>query len=166
MKGNYQSAKMNYGNKISDHIQSQKQVINIETMTLRVWMAEVETVAYGKDAARSILSMRRLKDESRLLHDHLSKFGQQQSMIVAPTSSVDLQRTQALRAMSQVGGGAGDVQQVAGIFAEAIQKGNTPQSGQQVVPPPFKPFTCPQCHKVTEVGMKFSSDCGTRLATT
>lgn len=42
MEGNYQAAKIAFGNQFTDRIKTQKQVINIETMTLRVWVAELQ----------------------------------------------------------------------------------------------------------------------------
>ena len=104
MRGNYQAARMDYGNPLTDSVKTEKKVINIESMTLRVWVAEIESVAFGKDTPRSIVAMRGLKAEAEGLHRVLHAFGAQQSMVVAPTSNVDLQRAQALAAMNQSGG--------------------------------------------------------------
>ena len=60
MSGTYQAARLDYGNQFGDRVRTQKQVINIETMTLRVWVAQLETVSFGKDSVRAILGMRGL----------------------------------------------------------------------------------------------------------
>jgi len=175
IKGNYQSAQMDYGNKFTDRVQSKKQVINIETMTLRVWIAEVETVTYGKNSIRSILAMRGLKDEAAALHLHLTTFGQQQSMFVAPTSSVDLQRASSLGAMNQIGGkGIDGLHALSGSVADALKKATVDdqsvESHMEHQPPvdahddSNNSPSCPQCQTPTQPGMKFCPDCGTRLA--
>lgn len=171
MKGNYQSAQMDYGNQFTDRVKSQKQVINVETMTLRVWIAEVETVSYGKDSGRTILAMRGLRDEAVALHLHLTNFGQQQSMFVAPTSTVDLQRASSLSAMNKIGGqGVDGTQELPSTIADAIRKAageSTPHIVETETIAPFNPVTtiptCPQCNAHAQFGMKFCPDCGSKL---
>jgi len=172
MKGNYQSAQMDYGNQFTDKIKTQKQVINIESMTLRVWIAEVETVTFGKGAERTILGMRGLKDEAEGLHAHLKDFAQQQSMIVAPTSTVDLQRANSLGVMNQVGkNGREDASGLPSAIADAINKarGESEEQAPRVSADPEEPATkepvCQQCGPSAQAGMKFCPDCGTRLVT-
>jgi hypothetical protein len=104
MIGNFQAAKMDYGNKFTDRIKTRKEFINIESMTLRVWTVELATVAFGKDESRNVIAMHGLKDEAAGLHRILKEFAAEQSMIVAPTSSADLQRAQALVSMNRIGG--------------------------------------------------------------
>jgi hypothetical protein len=172
MKGNYQSAQMDYGNQFTDKVKTQKQVINIESMTLRVWIAEIETVTFGKDARRTILGMRGLKDEAEGLHAHLKSFGQQQSMIVAPTSGVDLQRANALGVMNQLGKqGNENVLELPAAIASAINKaaGDGEEQTAKVTEPLHPaPETqaepeCLQCKPSAQAGMKFCPDCGSRL---
>lgn len=104
MQGNYQSAQMDFGNVLSDRVKTQKQVINVESMTLRVWVAEIDSVAFGKDGRRQFLAMRGLREEAAALHAHLTSFGQSQSMIVAPTSQEDMNRAGALAALNNAQG--------------------------------------------------------------
>jgi hypothetical protein len=150
MKGNYQAAQMDYGNQFTDRVKTQKQVINIESMTLRTWIVEVETVAFDKDTARSILGMRGLQDEASALHAHLTNFGQRQSMVVAPTSEVDLQRASSLGVMNQQGSKLpAAAQELPSAVAQAIQSATA----------------CPSCQSASAAKSKFCPDCGTRLAT-
>ena len=95
MSGNYQAAKLDFGNQFTDRVRSNKRLINVETMTLRVWVAEIDTVAFGKDSKRSILAMRGLKDEAQGLHRVLREFALQQSVLVTPSSHADLKRVKA-----------------------------------------------------------------------
>lgn len=163
MKGNYQSAQMDYGNQFTDRIKTQKQVINIESMTLRVWVVEVETVAFGKDSPRSILGMRGMHDEAAALHNHLTQFGQQQSMIVAPTSEVDLQRAQALGVMNHLDApSSSGAQALPGAIAHAIQNAAEPAI-TQTFSDPVVASLCPTCQQQTEVGSAFCAECGTKL---
>ncbi|MFZ4538814.1 hypothetical protein [Propionivibrio sp.] len=172
MIGNYQSAQMDYGNQFTDRVKTQKQVINIESMTLRVWIAEVETVAFGKDLGRSILGMRGLKDEANALHAHLTSFGQQQSMIVAPTSAVDLQRANALGAMNKLSSGAEGTLALPSAIAQAISAASTESTGEVVVgnqnstisKPIVTAESCHGCQIASDANRKFCPDCGSRLA--
>ena len=170
MKGNYQSAQMDYGNQFTDKIKTQKQVINIESMTLRVWIAEIETVTFGKGAERTILGMRGLKDEAEGLHAHLKNFGQQQSMIVAPTSTVDLQRAHSLGAMNQIGKNRNeDASGLPSAIADAINQAagesdeQVPRASAAPEEPAEREPDCHQCGPAAQAGMKFCPDCGTRL---
>lgn len=164
MKGNYQAARMDYGNQFTDRIKTEKKIISIETMTLRVWVAEIESVAFGKDSRRSILAMRGLKDKAEGLHRVLKDFGTQQSMIVAPTSSVDMQRAHALASMNNIQGQTPPMQALPGAIASAIE--SSVKSAAVTAPdaPPPARYHCPSCAPAHAEGAKFCPDCGTRLA--
>jgi hypothetical protein len=160
---------MGYGNQFTDRIKTEKNVINIETMTLRVWIAEIESVAFGKDSRRSVLAMRGLKDEAEGLHRVLTNFGTQQSMIVAPTSSVDMQRAQALATMNNIQGQTPPMQALPGAIAAAIQSAATPAAAAAGAPPtapeaapPIIQYNCASCEPAYKEGAKFCPDCGTR----
>jgi len=172
MKGNYQAAKMDYGNQFTDRIKTEKKVINVETMTLRVWIAEIESVAFGKDSRRSIIAMRGLKDQAEGLHRVLKDFGTQQSMIVAPTSSVDLQRAHALASMNNIQGQTPPMQALPGAIATAIQSAANPEITETSAAPAPTPAAeirpaaqpnCQSCDTAKLEGAKFCPDCGTRL---
>lgn len=173
MRGNYQAAQMDYGNQFTDRVKTQKQVINIESMTLRTWIVEVETVAFGKDSTRSIIGMRGLQDEASALQTHLTNFGQQQSMIVAPTSVVDLQRANSLGLMNQLGGRSSDgATALPDAIAQAIQKassGDAQDTDNGIEQPSTNTVSqsadssCNRCQAEKEAGSVFCPACGTRL---
>lgn len=156
MKGNYQSAKMDYGNQFTDRIRTEKEVINIETMTLRVWVAEFETVAFGKSTQRYVIGMRGLPEKARYFAHHLRHFAGEQSLIVAPTSNVDMQKVAALGAINKLGGGEAPT----GLAHDMQQAIVHAQQGSSTDAPP-KP--CPECGEQPESSATFCSNCGFRL---
>lgn len=154
-KGNYQSAKLDYGNQFTDRIKTEKQVINIETMTLRVWVAQLESVSFGKDSQRWLVGMRGLQDQARYFSQHLIAFAGNQSIIVSPTSGADMQKVAALGAINQIGGQPVDVRSV---IMQACT--NTSQSDVQTYQ---QPTLCKDCGEGVEAGMAFCGNCGIQL---
>lgn len=153
MSGNYQSAKLDYGNQFTDRIKTEKQVINIETMTLRVWVAQFETVSFGKHSQRWLVGMRGLPDKARYLAHHLSQFAADQSIIVAPASDADMHKVATLGALNQPGSG----QTPAGLPQAMLQA----LAGTQAAAP--HQASCPACHLPVEADARFCSECGTVL---
>lgn len=154
-KGNYQSAKLDYGNQFTDRIKTEKQVINIETMTLRVWVAQLETVSFGKNSQRWLVGMRGMQDKARYISQHVIEFAGNQSIIVSPTSVADMQKVAALGAINQVGGGQA-------VDARAMMLGAIDSAGLTAVSLPE--IVCQACRAVLEPETAFCSNCGTKLA--
>jgi hypothetical protein len=71
-------------------------VANVEAMTLRVWVAEIETVIFGKDGQRELVRMRGAPRTAQALADGLKQFGESRSMVVAPSTVADQQRLTAM----------------------------------------------------------------------
>lgn len=153
MKGNYQSAKMDFGNQLTDHIKTQKQIINIETMTLRVWVAQIETVSFGKGAPRWLVGMAGLPDKARQLSDHLNQFAGNQSMIVAPTAQADIQKIGTLGALNKFGGNATTTlpKEMQALLVQ--QAGTVATASQQ----------CGQCGTSNDAYSLFCTNCGAAL---
>ena len=166
MRGNYQAAKMDYGNQFTDRIKTEKKIINVETMTLRVWFAEIESVAFGKDSHRSILAMRGLQDKAEGLHRILKEFGAQQSTLVAPTAQADLQRAQALATLNTPQTAPASTQSLPEAIAAAIQNAAQGTTTGPATPPaaaPTSAFNCPRCEPAEREGATFCPACGVRL---
>lgn len=142
MKGNYQAAQVDYGNQWTDRLKTQKQVINVENMTLRVWVAQLDSVTFGKNAGRYITAMHGVPDQTTWLSQHLSQFAAEQSMIVAPSAQADQAKLQSL--------------------AAANRGTNPPALLSQALG--ASPATCPECAQPIESGALFCSHCGLRLA--
>ncbi len=91
-KGNYQVASVDYGNVLQDRLKTRKNVINIETATLRMWIVELQSVVFGKDSQRFMRAMIGRKQDAQRLLEALTAFAAQQSVVVAPTAAQDEQR--------------------------------------------------------------------------
>lgn len=157
MKGNYQAARMDYGNQLTDHIKTSKNVINIESMTLRVWVAEIESVTFGKDGARFVVGMRGLVDEARRLHAHLADFASRQGGMLAPTAPGDVQRVEALGMLNRLHETAGNAVQ------ERLQGQDAAAGLPLPTVMPTGPALCPVCGAVLQPGTRFCPQCGTHL---
>ncbi len=99
LRGNYQIASLDYGNVIQDRIKTRKNLINIDTATLRMWVVEVSSVAFGKDGARIIRAMTGRKEEARNVAETLARFAADQSVIIAPTTAQDAAKMQAMASL-------------------------------------------------------------------
>jgi len=156
MSGNYQSAKLDYGNQFTDRVKTEKQVINIETMTLRVWVAQLETVSFGKNSQRWLVGMRGLPDQAKYLGQHITQFAGDQSIIVAPASGADMQKVAALGTINRFGGGQANAALPQAII-QAIAGTTGVQTAQDVL-------SCSSCSEPVESNASFCSGCGTMLA--
>jgi hypothetical protein len=99
-RGNYQVAALDYGNVLSDSLKTHKNLVNVETATLRVWVVELYSVVFGKDEPRLVRAMVGRKDEAQLLAESLAAFAQEQSSVVAPTARQDAQKMEAMARFS------------------------------------------------------------------
>lgn len=106
LSGSFESAKVQLGNQLTGHVHSAKHVINVEAMTLKVWVSEIETVIFGKDAPRQLIRMRGLQERADALAANLKQFGESRSMVVAPTTTVDVERAQTIGQVNQLVAGA------------------------------------------------------------
>jgi hypothetical protein len=158
MQGNYQSARMDVGNTLSDPIKTEKQIINIETMTLRVWAAELDTVIFGKDAPRMVIGLRGLPNLAKQLAAHLAEFAQEQSVVVAPTSQTDLRKSALLGAMNHTGGAVPPAPGSIGAAMQAVASAASPSRAAPMAE--ALPATCPACGNPVEPGDRFCGSCG------
>lgn len=152
MKGNYQAAKVDFGSQLTDHVQTQKHTTNIETMTLRVWVVEIDTVCFGKNGVRTIVGMRGLPDKSRYLASHLAQFAGKQSVIVAPTTQEDMHKIAALGVLNKLG----SAQTIAPSIKEHIQASELAQSDAALK----HGRRCAQCTTDNDHDALFCTVCG------
>jgi hypothetical protein len=145
MKGNYQAARMDYGNQWTDRMKTQKQVINVENMTLRVWVAEFDTVTFGKNSSRHIVAMHGMPEQTEWLAQHLAWFANEQSMLIAPTAQADEAKIQRLAVINQNAGAGSLPPPVARMLASPAAD-------------------CPHCRQQVETDATFCNHCGARLA--
>lgn len=161
-RGNYQLSHMNFGRYLDDTVKTQKEIINIESMTLRVWYAEICTTTFGKNQERSILSMVSRKDEATLLKEHLVDFAKDQSIIVTPTSQGDLNRINSMNQVNQAVNNQGlpNVEKRA-----ALPEGsNNDENPTPVIIKAKSNIFCVSCGTKLEDHMMFCPQCGTKKA--
>lgn len=106
-QGNFNKAKMNFGNHLKDTIQAEKNIINIEDMTLRVWITQLNTVVFGhginsENNPRKIVKMVGLKEDSKNWLNHIVSFAESQSMILKPTSKSDFNNANSLSQLNKL----------------------------------------------------------------
>lgn len=99
LRGNYQVASLDYGNVLQDRIKTRKNLINIETATLRMWVVEVSSVAFGKDGGRIVRAMTGRKEEAKNMAEALARFAAEQSVVIAPTTAQDAAKMQAMASL-------------------------------------------------------------------
>jgi hypothetical protein len=160
MEGNYQAANMDFGNQYTDRVKTNKQVINIETMTLRVWVAEIHTVIFDKISVRSLIDLHGLPNRASELANHLSEFAGEQSLIVSPTAKVDLQKTALIGAMNASGGQIDTTLQTA--LMGAVTEAQT-RAKAAPVPVTTEPAQCPTCKAPLAPNVRFCAMCGSKL---
>lgn len=94
MTGTYAAAEVAQGNRYTSNLHSSSQVVQIEGMTFRLWVAEVHSAAFGKDGARYMLSMLGKPDMAAALAKRLKDFITSQATLVSIGSSGDQDRAQ------------------------------------------------------------------------
>jgi hypothetical protein len=92
MQGNFQESSVDFGNLAQDRFRSQKTVTNVEDMALRLWVADVDSICYGRDRPRYVVGMAGNAAESERLGRHLADFARSQSVVASPTSTRDADR--------------------------------------------------------------------------
>jgi MFS family permease len=115
-EGSYRTAQMALGNALTSEVQTKSQVVNVENMTLRVWVTDLVSVGYGPNSGREIISLNGRLDVAQTLANQLETFSRQQSGFVAPTSDADARRAQAVQSLN-VGGAAANESDVKKLFA-------------------------------------------------
>jgi hypothetical protein len=101
MQGNYQVSSVDFGNLVQDRFKSQKAVTNVEDMTLRVWVAELDSVCYGRNRERFVVGLAGNAKEAQRLAQHLADFARSQAVIVSPTSGRDVERANQIAEMNR-----------------------------------------------------------------
>ncbi|MEP7244576.1 MAG: hypothetical protein ABI885_12990 [Gammaproteobacteria bacterium] len=101
MQGNFQVSNVDFGNIVQDRFKSQKAVTNVEDMTLREWVADIDSVCYGRDRQRFIVGLAGNPKEAQRLAQHLADFARNQSVIVSPTSARDVERANTIAEMNR-----------------------------------------------------------------
>ncbi len=154
--GTYARAATKIGALLTDRVHTEREVISVESMTLRVWVAELDSVAFNTDQDRDLVAIRGLPLEAERLGRWLSAFAYNQGSIMAPTSAVDVARMEAINTLN-----VDPMAETAHVprIDPALQSGI--RTG--AVTPPLHRF-CVSCGaKAAAAGALFCSSCGAKL---
>jgi hypothetical protein len=169
--GTYQTSSIGTGNALSSKINTQNEMVRVESMTLRVWRARIESVAFNKEGERRITAMFSTDKEAKDLAEHLADFGQSQSSLVAP-SQADRERIAMLGAtenqlarMTEVPAlvdARTQLQQAvldASAAGEVVKADEQPRNTDQEPSPKY----CHACGQQLMAMARFCSACGTQV---
>jgi hypothetical protein len=159
--GTYQTSRIGTGNQFASRMNTENDVVRTEAMTLRVWRARIESVVFGKDAARQVTAMFSTEKEARALAAHLTDFARGQSVLVAPTSGEDQARIAALNSGEQglQGGEAASAAQLQRELHTSAALASLPSDGA----PATTQLHCTQCGAQATAGSRFCARCGSAL---
>lgn len=94
MSGTYNAAEVGQGNRYTSNLHSSSQVVQVEGMTFRLWVADVHSVAFDKDGQRFIVSMLGQPDIAAALTARLKSFITSQASLVSVGSASDQERAE------------------------------------------------------------------------
>ena len=187
MEGSFIRSRIDLGNRLQDRVFTGRDVINVENMTLRVWVTQLRSVVFGHQSngsatRRIITGMLGQPKEAEYLKNLVTQFAQAQSIVVAPGSAEDARRMAGMGALNRLGGAHdGQVALPAGFTADSLlqaaQSGtdqpqdafaNTAVSAQleeafAVAPAARSHRFCPACGVRNEITAGFCDSCGQKL---
>ena len=95
-QGTYQTADFQVGNQMNSHFSSRSSVTRTEDAILRVWMADLYTVCFGKENQRYLVSLAPSLVKPAWYLRRLEEFARNQSSVAAPVSARDLEHTRTM----------------------------------------------------------------------
>lgn len=164
VRGSFEESQINVGNQMTTAMSSGKKVINVESMTLRVWAAELDTVIFNKNGMRDVIGMRGRPDAAQFYADHLENFARGIATVVAPSSNADMERI-ARMAQAQQLMGVPPVPVIAAAQAPAAVT-HAPAPAVAASANVSQPRRCSNasCTYEPPANAAFCPQCGTRLA--
>jgi hypothetical protein len=156
--GNFQRSRMNLGAQFTDRIRTESDVVAVHDMSVRVWVAEIDSVTFGRDHRRMIVGMRGLPDEARELRQLLEQCAQQQTVVVAPTSQRDIEKIALSGALNRLRDTA-ESNQLPKHLREALS-GTLPAAHGT---PHTAAHTCTACGETLEADSRFCESCGSAV---
>ena len=180
MEGSYMRSKVDIGNRLQDRVFTARDVVNVESMTLRVWVMDLRSVVFGHQSHgsmtnRIITGMVSRPTDAQYLKNLVCQFASEQSIVVAPRAMEDAQRMAALGALNHRGesgtaASALPTGMLAGAMLQAVGAMASPSEangGASVVATAAarQPARhCRSCGTAHEAEDAFCEGCGTRLA--
>jgi hypothetical protein len=165
MEGSFVRSKIDLGNRLQDRVFTERDVINVENMTLRVWVTQLRSVVFGHQSngsatRRIITGMLGLPADAEYMKNLITQFAAAQSIVVAPSSAEDAKRMVAIGAMNQLGAAGGAQAALPqGAVAEMLLQSAQPVSTAVATEP------MPSANEPSAPSVKaacFCSACGTK----
>lgn len=108
--GSFIRSRIDIGNRLQDRVFTERAVVSVENMTLRVWVTRLRSVVFGHHSTgsatrRAITAMTGDPDQARYLKQCIERFAAAQSIVLAPGSPEDARRLAGIGHSSQLGGG-------------------------------------------------------------
>lgn len=88
--GVFQTSRMSVGNRFRGQVQSDSTLTRVEGATLRVWVADIVSVAFGRDGQRTIIAMAAADDTARSMVNSLVAFAANQCVVPSLKAERDL----------------------------------------------------------------------------
>jgi membrane protease subunit (stomatin/prohibitin family) len=126
MEGSFIRSKIDLGNRLQDRVFTERDVINVENMTLRVWITQLRSVVFGHQShgsvtPRIITGMLGRPEEAEYLKHLITQFAGAQSIVVAPGTAEDARRMAMMGAMNALGAAnSGQTALPPGFVADAL----------------------------------------------
>ena len=160
MIGHYTTASLDHGNVLRDAIKTNSHVVQIESMTFRLWFTELTSVTFSNNPSRYMLSMAGNAERAAQMQQHYKNFAESQAIIMAPKSKVDQQRHAALSQFNQDQSGIGTNESAVLL----------PQPDGSILPIANteigikRPKFCGECGAAAPESGNFCAGCGVKLA--
>lgn len=163
MEGSYVSADLEHGNLLQDSIKTRSNVVQIQSMTFRLWVARLSSVTFGVRVARHIVGMAGEPEFAASLTQHLRDFAGSHAVILAPTSKADMERHAALAQMNKQSRTDAAVN-LPGVLPIVDESGASMVVPATPLPKAGEGF-CSKCGARVESADAFCKSCGNPLKT-
>jgi cold shock CspA family protein len=107
VNGTFQRAELRIGNQFTGNAQSRSSLTRVEDATLRVWVSDIVSVAFGKEGKRFIMALAPADGIAKSMADGLKEFALEQGAVAAPTSSRDFSRARTMGMLDTAFGAPG-----------------------------------------------------------
>lgn len=97
--GTYQTSQISIGSQLRGSALSSSTLTRVQDATLRVWVADIVSVVFGKDGKRSIIAMAPADSVAKGIANRLIDFGAEQSSVATPTADRDMARAASIGAL-------------------------------------------------------------------
>lgn len=121
--GTFQDAELRVGNQFTGNMQSRSTLTRVEDATLRVWVSDIVSVAFGKGGKRFLMALAPADGFAKATADGLKQFALNQSSVTTPTSIGDFAKAQSVAAMSQAIGMPGEAALMQFMKSQSLQAG-------------------------------------------